>query len=131
MCFCFCLEIRIGDGITCVVTKHWPRGHIECVLQVDQQALTANKAKGVLGASKDKENAPVQLETSPISPKGSLGKLKPTLNRSILGANSNASNMMENLSITTSGDVDMQKEAQMAAMVCSLENKDACLSCGS
>jgi hypothetical protein len=27
--------------------------------------------------------------------------------------------------------VDMDKEAQMAAMVCSLENKDACLMCGS
>ena len=85
----------------------------------------------MLAASKDKENSPVQLATSPISPKGSLGKVKTTLNRSVLGANSNASNMMENLSITSSGDVDMQKEAQMAAMVCSLENKDACLSCGS
>lgn len=28
-------------------------------------------------------------------------------------------------------DVDMEKEKQLAAMVCSLENKDACLMCGS
>jgi ribonucleoside-diphosphate reductase subunit M1 len=28
-------------------------------------------------------------------------------------------------------DVDMEREKQLAAMVCSLENKDACLMCGS
>jgi hypothetical protein len=89
---------------------------------VDQQALSANKAKG-------KENSPLQV--GPISPKGSLGKLKPSLNRSVLGSNSTATNLMESLSLASSTDVDMQKEAQMAAMVCSLENKDACLSCGS
>jgi hypothetical protein len=100
-------------------------------VQVDQQALSANKSKALLGSIKDKENAPVQLAASPISPKGSLSRVKSALNRSVLGANSGATNMMESLSISSSIDVDMQKEAQMAAMVCSLENKDACLSCGS
>lgn len=28
-------------------------------------------------------------------------------------------------------DADMEKEKQLAAMVCSLENKDECLMCGS
>lgn len=28
-------------------------------------------------------------------------------------------------------DPDVEKERQLAAMVCSLENKDACLMCGS
>ena len=28
-------------------------------------------------------------------------------------------------------DQDMEKEQRLAAMVCSLENKDACLMCGS
>lgn len=28
-------------------------------------------------------------------------------------------------------ELEAEKEAQMAAMVCSLENKDACISCGS
>ena len=28
-------------------------------------------------------------------------------------------------------DADMQREQQLAAMVCSLENKEACLACGS
>ena len=29
------------------------------------------------------------------------------------------------------GDVDMAKEARLASMVCSIENKDECVMCGS
>lgn len=119
-----------GGGNVLHLLKFRTSAHPGPVVQVDQQALSANKAKGLAGASKDKENAPLQM-SSPISPKGSLGRGKSIVNRSVLGTNSNAGNLMEGLTISSSMDVDMQKEAQMAAMVCSLENKDACLSCGS
>jgi hypothetical protein len=37
----------------------------------------------------------------------------------------------DTLSRTSSDELNAEKEAQMAAMVCLLENKDACISCGS
>lgn len=33
--------------------------------------------------------------------------------------------------VARSLDADMEEERRMAALVCSLENKDACLMCGS
>jgi ribonucleoside-diphosphate reductase subunit M1 len=70
-----------------------------------------------------------QGERASDKPQGQHGQGQ--VNNKQVGPNTSSSNLIENLSISSSTDVDMQKEAQMAAMVCSLENKDACLMCGS
>lgn len=103
-----------------------------CDVQVDQQALVRNKiaqSKGVLGESLlAKEDAKENAVSPAIAPTPSLGKA--VANR--IGAPRPAlGNAPSNAEGSRGADVDMAKEAQMAAMVCSLENKDACLSCGS
>ena len=98
------------------------------MVQVDQEALAkATKGKLAIGTEAGKENG---------SPRAAAGRMKLPLRRS-------GSALRPALSATTNqiaaavgspkgpADVDMAQEAKMAAMVCSLENKDACLSCGS
>lgn len=84
-----------------------------------------SQAKSVQGASAlDKEN----VASPAIAPSPSLGKSiasRISVGRPALGT------VASNVEGSRSADVDMAKEAQMAAMVCSLENKEACLSCGS
>ena len=100
--------------------------------QVDQQALARNKlsqSKAVLGASSlGKEDLKENEVSLAIAPSPSLGKA--VANR-IVATRPALGNAPSNVEGSQSLDVDMAMEAQMAAMVCSLENKDACLSCGS
>jgi len=87
------------------------------------------QSKSVLEASAlGKEDVKENVVSPSIAPSPSLGKAvasRISLTRPALA------NSYNNVDISKSADVDMAKEAQMAAMVCSLENKDACLSCGS
>lgn len=103
-----------------------------CAVQVDQQALVRNQtaqSKGILGESMlGKEDAKENTVIPAIAPSPSLGK---AVENRISTARPALGNAPSNMEGSRGADIDMAKEAQMAAMVCSLENKDACLSCGS
>ena len=78
-----------------------------------------NSASSPLGAKSKTPFGPARTASGALSGRAVLGATTNQLAASTLG------------SPKASLDVDMAKEAEMAAMVCSLENKDACLSCGS
>jgi hypothetical protein len=105
-------------------------------VQVDQQALAGNTTKARLSvAGAGKENAagsprPSVLTTAGKGGRGSLGGRSCSLRKALATTTNTAMNAAANDSPKVV-PVDMDKEAQMAAMVCSLENKDACLMCGS
>jgi hypothetical protein len=109
-------------------------------LQVDQQALSGkNKARSI-AAALGKENgieSPklAALSFAPAKPAlggrtGSVRKPLATTTYTALNA-SGAADGVENVSPKVAPMVDMDKEAQLAAMVCSIDNKDECLMCGS
>eukprot|EP00878_Enallax_costatus_P017789 GHUV01018691.1.p1 GENE.GHUV01018691.1~~GHUV01018691.1.p1 ORF type:complete len:758 (+),score=282.13 GHUV01018691.1:282-2555(+) len=81
---------------------------------VDQQALTKNKVQQAQ-----------QQEQTFLSPtrKGSMQQQQLQM--------LSPSRKMQSLGLNDSGLSDADREAQMARMICSLENKDACLMCGS
>lgn len=78
---------------------------------VDQQALARRKAAKASASSKDGSGA-----STPASGGGGAAPLK--------DANGGAKK-------AASAETDEQREARLAAMMCSLENKDECLMCGS
>jgi hypothetical protein len=96
-------------------------------VQVDQEAIAKNKAK-IAEKMSGKENGA-------LSPVGNKPKTPFSLNRSssLRPALSSTTNQLATASLSSAKGMpaDMAQEAKMAAMVCSLENKDACLSCGS
>jgi hypothetical protein len=105
-------------------------------MQVDQEALKAKlKSSPSVASSAGKENGvgsplggALKLKQSPfaLTPRANSGTLRPAL--------AATTNQLASTKLSTpkpSMDVDMEQEAKMAAMVCSLENKDACLMCGS
>lgn len=101
-------------------------------VQVDQEALAnATKGKLALGAGEvGKENGSPRAGKAKLALRRSSSSLRPALSvttnqLAAAGAAAAAG------SPKAPADVDMAQEAKMAAMVCSLENKDACLSCGS
>jgi hypothetical protein len=106
---------------------------VRAYVQVDQEALKAKARAAIAPIVVGKENgvaSPLGAKSkTPFGParsaSGALGS------RAVLGATTNQLAGVSLGSPKASADVDMDKEAQMAAMVCSLENKDACLMCGS
>ena len=99
---------------------------------MDQEAIKASQAKTAKIAGKENGSPASPLAGKPAS---KIGLHRQSSLRPVLSA---TTNQMAAVSIGSprvsgakSGDVDMAQEAKMAAMVCSLENKEACLSCGS
>ena len=93
------------------------------LLQVDQEAIRASQAK--MAQRLGKENS------GPLSPAGGFKPRTPFLERAsslrpVLTEQTPAA-----IADSSPAEVDMAQEAKMAAMVCSLENKEACLACGS
>lgn len=119
-----CLSIVMCTEVQCA--------RLTSYFQVDQQALARNRlsqSKAILGVSSlGKEDLKENEASVAIAPSPSLGKA--VANR-IVATRPALGNAPSNVEGSQTLDVDMAKEAQMAAMVCSLENKDACLSCGS
>ena len=112
----WCAIITVASLYQLHVTKCW-------LLQVDQQALSKSK----LRTSLNKENG-----SGSSTPRGIKSRL--SLNRASLPPKSATHPFGEltlNVGPSSPVDIDVENEKKMAAMICSLDNRDACLSCGS
>ncbi|KAK9798912.1 hypothetical protein WJX73_008698, partial [Symbiochloris irregularis] len=81
---------------------------------VDQLALNKNKAARTAAAAAAKLGPAVLKEQNITQPKALPAGIKAVAESRLAAV-----------------DADLERERQLAAMVCSLENKEACLSCGS
>mmetsp|Transcript_15211 Transcript_15211/g.45878 ORF Transcript_15211/g.45878 Transcript_15211/m.45878 type:complete len:868 (+) Transcript_15211:136-2739(+) len=92
---------------------------------VDQQALAKNKAKAAAMASSAAPSTPVSAAAQAASlPTGFSPTPEPMAATGLRAAGNGASTAARSL------QADMEEERKLAAMVCSLENKDECLMCG-
>lgn len=105
-----------------------------CV-QVDQAALAGRgKNRGSVGKENALDSPPLaSLSLSGKLSRGSVSGRSASLRRPLAPTTANIleSAPVTPAPLTPSLALDMDKEAQMAAMVCSIDNKDACLACGS
>lgn len=94
-------------------------------MQVDQEALAKKASKLTVRLDGKENNSPRLLLGKGQGPLARTSSLRPALSQKTNRLPSGP------LSSPKTPEVDMEQEAKMAAMVCSLENKDACLMCGS